>query len=101
MEQQAELIREFVEELRGEVSYRGIERLVQVIIQALLDLGLMTIAALRGRKPRGYSEVGFVLEELGIINHEQAELLTGVAGLRSMLVHMYAHVNKEKVLEAS
>ena len=61
----------------------------------------MTIAALRGRKPRGYSEVGSVLHELGIINREQAGLLKAMAGLRNILVHMYAHADEEKVLEAS
>jgi uncharacterized protein YutE (UPF0331/DUF86 family) len=39
--------------MRG--SYRGIERLVQLIIQALLDLGVMIISALGGKIPKAYS----------------------------------------------
>jgi len=58
LERQVKLIRELAGELKVEASYRGIERLVQVTIQALLDLGLMSVAALGGRKPSRYSEVG-------------------------------------------
>jgi len=38
---QVELVEELLGELETEKSYRGIERLVQLITQALLDLGLM------------------------------------------------------------
>jgi uncharacterized protein YutE (UPF0331/DUF86 family) len=38
---QVELVEELLGELETEKSYRGIERLVQLIVQALLDLGLM------------------------------------------------------------
>ncbi len=101
IERQVALIEDLVNELRVETSYRGVERLVQVIIQALLDLGLMAISALRGRRPSRYSEIGFVLYELGVLNREQAEMLRAMAGLRNILVHMYAQVDREKVLEFS
>ena len=48
---QVKLVNDLIGELRVESSYRGIERLVQVIIQALLDLGLMAIAALGEKAP--------------------------------------------------
>jgi len=51
IERQANLVRELVGELEVEKSYRGIERLVQLVIQALLDLGLMIIVALGWRRP--------------------------------------------------
>jgi len=101
LERQVELARDLVEELRVESSYRGVERLVQVVIQALLDLGFMAISALRGRRPSSYSEVGAILYELGVLNRDYAELLRAMAGLRDTLVHMYASVDREKVLEAS
>jgi len=101
LEKQVELIRELVEKLRTESSYRGIERLVQVTIQALLDLGLMAVSALKGRKPERYSEIGAVLHELGILDSAHADLLKAMAGLRDILVHMYSRVDREKVVEAS
>ena len=35
LERQVELVRDLVEELRVESSYRGVERLVQVVIQVI------------------------------------------------------------------
>jgi uncharacterized protein YutE (UPF0331/DUF86 family) len=52
IDRQVEQVKELVKELDKERSYRGTERLVQLIIQALLDLGLMVITALGGRAPR-------------------------------------------------
>jgi len=101
LEKQVELIRSPVEELRAESNYRGIERLVQMIIQALLDLGLMAISVLGGRRPSSYSEIGVVLYELRILDEGCAQLLKAMAGLRNILVHMYSGVDKDKVLEAS
>jgi len=90
---QAELIHSLVDELEAERSYRGVERLVQLTIQALMDLGLMVISAL-GREPRSYSEIGYVLQELGVLSESDAELMRSMAGLRNMLVHAYATVNR-------
>ena len=67
---QVRLINELLSELSTETSYRGIERLVQLVIQALLDLGLMVISAFKARRPNRYSEVGYILRDLGLINPE-------------------------------
>jgi hypothetical protein len=96
---QVELVEELLGELETEKSYRGIERLVQLVIQALLDLGLMVIAALGWRRPRAYSEVGYILWEQGILNRQDAEMLRSMAGLRNVLVHAYARVDRGRVLE--
>jgi len=96
---QVELVEELLGELETEKSYRGIERLVQLIAQALLDLGLMVIAALGWRRPRAYSEVGYILWEQGILSRQDAETLRSLAGLRNVLVHAYARVDRGRVLE--
>ena len=59
----------------------------------------MAISALHGRRPSRYSEIGAILHELSLINSNQAEVLRSMAGLRNVLVHMYARVDREKVLE--
>ena len=96
---QVELVEGFLKELETEKSYRGIERLVQLVIQALLDLGLMVIAALGWRRPRAYSEVGYILWEQGVLSKDDAEMLRSMAGLRNVLVHAYAHVDRDRILE--
>ena len=55
LEKQAKTVKELGIELRFESSYRGIERLVQLVIQALLDLGLMTLSA-AGVSAGGYRD---------------------------------------------
>lgn len=101
IEVQVKLVNELIGELRVETSYRGIERLVQVIIQALLDLGLMAIAALSERMPEKYSEIGDLLYEIGLLGAEDSRVMRAMAGLRNLLTHMYAHIDRDKVIEAS
>jgi len=98
---QVKLINDLIGELRVEASYRGVERLVQAIIQALLDLGLMAIAALGGRTPEKYSEIGDLLHELGLLGTEDSNMMRAMAGLRNLLVHMYARIDRDKIIETS
>ncbi|OYT39715.1 MAG: hypothetical protein B6U89_03715 [Desulfurococcales archaeon ex4484_58] len=97
---QRELIVELVEELKHEISYRGIERLIQITIQALLDLGLMAIRAVGWSTPSKYKEIADVLRDKNILSEEKAGILRALAGLRNILVHMYTRVDRDIVLEA-
>ena len=74
IKKQVGLVEELAGELEAEGSYRGLERLIQLTIQALLDLGLMVIAALGHGRPRAYSEIGYLLRELGVLG-ERARIL--------------------------
>jgi len=94
-------VAELVRELESERSYRGTERLVQLAIQALLDLGLMVISALGGRTPKGYSEVGDLLLDLGALGESDSKLLRSMVGMRNILVHAYASVMRDAVSDAS
>jgi len=96
---QARLVNDLVDELRVERSYRGIERLMQLVIQAMLDLGLMVISALKGKRPKAYSEIGYILQDLDVLEEREAKLLKSLAGLRNILVHAYATIDREKVAE--
>lgn len=78
---------------------RGSRQPVQLIIQALLDLGLMVVAALGLRRPRAYSEVGYILWEQGVLSRHDAEMLRSMAGLRNVLVHAYARVDRGRIFE--
>lgn len=53
IDQQVNQLTELVKEFESEKSYRGTERLVQLIIQALLDLGVMAVSAAVGEPLRG------------------------------------------------
>lgn len=100
LEQQASVLRELSEELRRENSYRGVERVVQLTIQDLLDLGLMVLSAI-GASPTGYRDVANLLGRLDLLTQKDAELMRAMAGLRNVLVHGYVGANREIVLESS
>jgi len=98
---QVDLVHELVRELEAERSYGGTERLVQLAIQALLDLGLMVTSALGGRRPKGYSEVGDLLVDLGALGESDSKLLRSMVGMRNVLVHAYATLKRDTVSDAS
>lgn len=101
IDRQVDQVTELVKELEKERSYRGTERLVQLAIQALLDLGLMVIAALGGRTPKGYSEVGELLSDIDALGEGDAKLLRSMAGMRNILVHAYATIRRDLITDSS
>jgi len=90
-----------VEELRGETNYRRIERRVQLVIQALLDFGLMVIAAFGGRMAKRYSKVGELLLKLKALGESDAKLLKSIADMRNILVHAYANIKRDVVIDSA
>jgi len=100
LDQQANVVRELSEELGRESSYRGVERLVQLTIQALLDLGLMVLSAI-GASPNGYRDMANSLARRGFLTDKDAELMKSMAGLIDVLVHAYVGANREIVVESS
>jgi len=101
IDRQVNQVTELVKELETERSYRGTERLVQLVIQAVLDLGLMVIAALGGRTPKGYSEVGELLSDLGALGEGDVKLLKSMSGMRNILVHAYATIRRDLIVGSS
>jgi hypothetical protein len=100
IEQQADVVKELSKELQYESSYRGLGRLVQLTIQALLDLGLMVLSAIEV-SPTGYSDATSSLGKFGFLSSDDAELIRSMVGLRNVLVHAYIGVNREIVKESS
>ena len=101
IDRQVGQVAELARELESERSYKGSERLVQLAIQALVDLGLMVISTLGGRTPKGYSEVGDLLVDLGALSKSDSKLLRSMVGVRNILVHAYASVMRDAVSDAS
>ncbi|MEM3677930.1 MAG: HepT-like ribonuclease domain-containing protein [Candidatus Bathyarchaeia archaeon] len=93
VDQQIELVTGLLRELDVERSYRGIERLVQSILQALLDLGLMVISALGGKAPERYSD-------MGVLGRSDGGLLRSMAGMRNVLVHAYADIKRDLIMNS-
>jgi len=101
IDRQVSNVTELLKELERERSYRGTERLVQLVVQALLDLGLMVITALGGKTPKGYSGVSELLSDMGVLGDADARLLKSMAGMRNILVHAYTTIRKDLITSSS
>lgn len=73
------------------------ERLLQVAIQSLLDIGSHLIAELGFREAEGYAEIVDILGEEGVLPEAFAKRVRKMAGLRNILVHNYLDVDAGKL----
>jgi uncharacterized protein YutE (UPF0331/DUF86 family) len=69
------------------------ERLLQVAIQSVLDIGSHIIAERGFREAAGYAEIIDILGQEGVIPKRFAARIRGMAGLRNILVHDYLEVD--------
>ena len=75
------------------------ERCLQLAIQAILDLGAHVIADRGLDRPGTYEEVVPELGRAGILPADLVERLSGIAGLRNILVHDYLAVDHERMFD--
>ena len=76
----------------------AIERGLQLSIQVILDLGNHIISD-EGISVDNYSEIFTELAKLNIIPEDYAARIKGMAGFRNILVHEYAEVDLDILLE--
>ena len=76
----------------------AIERGLQLSIQVILDLGNHIISD-KGISVDNYSEIFTELAKLDIIPEDYAARIKGMAGFRNILVHKYAEVDLDIILE--
>lgn len=69
------------------------ERLLQVAIQSLLDIGSHLIAERGFREAESYADIIDILGEEKVIPKAFAGRIRGMAGLRNILVHDYLEIN--------
>jgi predicted nucleotidyltransferase len=60
----------------------------------------MAVSVAGGRTPKGYSEIGTLLADLGLLNEKDAKVLKSMAGMRNILVHAYASVDRSLVMSS-
>ena len=81
------------------VRYWGIERGLQILIESVIDIANIIISISNVEKPLTYRETILELFKIGIIPKTFAEELSKMAGFRNILVHDYAKVDEEIILE--
>jgi uncharacterized protein YutE (UPF0331/DUF86 family) len=85
--------------LASEDEQLKVERSLQLALQAVLDIATHVIASEGLERPRGYEEVLRILGSSGRIDAELAERLSGVAGMRNILVHDYLVVDHGRLFD--
>ncbi len=73
------------------------EREIQVAVEALIDLGHAIISEKGWETPSSYRAVALILGRHGVLNREDTEVMVRLAGLRNVIVHMYAEIDHKKV----
>ncbi len=73
------------------------ERVLQIALQACIDAGEIIIAVEGAERPDTYRQVILTLGKLEVLDQGFAERFAPAAGLRNVLVHLYADVDLERV----
>lgn len=81
------------------VNKAAAERLLQVSIEAMLDIASHLIAALRLRKPDKYADAPAILREAEILSPSVMQKFEEMIRFRNLLVHAYAKVDSERLRE--
>jgi uncharacterized protein YutE (UPF0331/DUF86 family) len=87
-----------VEELKDEYRYYVALHLLQIQIQALIDI-VFRATSILGLEAEGYIDAGYKLMQAGILNNDELRFYRKVAGFRNIVVHMYSEVNQDIVRE--
>lgn len=90
-----------LEEYRDDfMRQKAVERILQEVVEAAVDVNLHLLRVLDGPTPPDYYESFVALGRAGILPHDLAERIAPSAGLRNRLVHEYDEIDAAKVLEA-
>jgi len=75
------------------------ERNLQIVIEAIIDIGQKIISSKGFEIPESYKDVITVLEKNNVIPGKHAGSMRDLAGLRNVIVHAYAEIKDEIVYE--
>ena len=78
---------------------RACERLLQVLVEAVIDACALLVTGLRLGLPGEEDDLFEKLLRRAVISHSMADTLRRMKGLRNLLVQEYGRVNDELVFE--
>lgn len=80
-----------------DMNIAAAERMLQISIQAMLDIGNHIIAEKGFEEPLEYKDVFVILGRRGVFDKDFVSTLTEMVGLRNRLAHVYLEVSPEKL----
>lgn len=81
------------------IAKLGLERLVHLFIEGILDVGNQMIDGFIMRDPGSYEDIIDILEDETVVPKEEAEQLRDFIKLRKMVVQSYIHVDHSMLQE--
>lgn len=81
------------------IRYWGIERGIQILIELVIDISNIIISANNVEKPNTYRQTIMKLSKIGVIPKDFAIDLSKMVGYRNILVHDYAKIDEEIILD--
>lgn len=81
--------------------YYGLQHLLQISIEIIIDIGSHILAEKFSVNPKTYADVIIALGDKNIIGQKFADEQAEMAKFRNMLVHYYDSLDDKKVLEYS
>ena len=72
--------------------------ILQVSIQALIDMACHLISELKEKPPATYSEAATILKKKDVLSKEEAELMKKMIGFRNIVVHGYITLSLDLVV---
>jgi len=81
------------------VTRRACERLLQIAVEAVVDVCAMLVAGLRLGLPGEEDDLFEKLHAAGVLPADLKERLHGMKAFRNVLVHEYARVDDRRVFE--
>jgi len=89
-----------IESLRDPILRGAVERYLHLAVEALIDVSARLCSILRLRRPETYRDIARVLGEAGVLSYEDAKRLELWIGFRNILVHGYARIDPNRLLQA-
>ena len=87
------------EVLASDDSIDVLENNTRIAVEALLDVGRFIIAAEDWERPSSYREIPRILHRHNVLGAREATILEQLAGLRNIIVHLYADIDYEALLD--
>ena len=89
-----------IEEYKNSIEKkRAIERLLQISVEAVIDICYIIVSGLKLGVPSDEDVLFEKFAEKKIISNKLTNTLKEMKGVRNILVHKYAHVKDERVYE--
>lgn len=83
--------------LNDHKNYYSAARLLQIAIEACLDVGHHIVSRNEFRRPKDYKDIFLILGDEKVIPMDFAQSLVNMAKYRNRLVHLYSEVTPEEI----